>query len=72
MTNGINGINGINGCLIPPIAQGRAKSPCVGADFISARKVRVIAGALSPPPPTHNHMWAVGANSVRPWQWAAA
>ncbi len=45
MTNGINGINGINGCFIPPIAQGRAKSPCVGADSISARKVRVIAGA---------------------------
>ena len=47
MTNGINGINGtngINGCFIPPSAQGRAKSPCVGADFISARKVRVIAG----------------------------
>ena len=32
--NGINGTNGINGCFIPPIAQGRAKSPCVGADFI--------------------------------------
>ena len=45
MTNGINGINGINGCFIPPSAQGRAKSPCVGADSISARKVRVIAGA---------------------------
>ena len=38
--------NDINGCFIPPIAQGRAKSPCVGADYISARKVRVIAGAL--------------------------
>ena len=48
MTNGINdinGINGINGCFIPSIAQGRAKSPCVGADFISARHVRVFAGA---------------------------
>ena len=40
-----NGINGINGCFIPPSAQGRAKPPCVGADSISARKVRVIAGA---------------------------
>ena len=57
-TNGINGINGINGCFIPPSAQGRAKSPCVGAS--------------APPPATHNHMWAVGANIVRPWQWAAA
>ena len=37
MTNGINGINGINGCFIPPIAQWRAKSPCVGADIESAR-----------------------------------
>ena len=46
-TNGTNGINGINGCFIPPCAQGRAKSPCVGADSISARKVRVIAGALA-------------------------
>ena len=81
MTNGINGINGINGtngtngingCFIPPSAQGRAKSPCVGADSISARKVRVIAGASALGAPTHNHMWAVGANIVRPWQWAAA
>ena len=38
----------------------------VGADSISARKLRVSAGVLGTPPPTYNRMGVVGANIVRP------